>query len=222
MDATLINLGEHVEWRKAHVEIAEAYAALGCSMQDVEACSGKGLFSMLEDMWEANIMKLGVEEANRIQAEAYDILHRHEEEGVSRCTLMAGCLDALDWLKDHRIPLGICTSNSQEVAEQALETQGLSPYFDVVIGRSTAYMMKPSPDQLRACYHLLGANPENSVFVGDSHKDVLAGKALGSYTIAVPVYFTNLDEVKAAGVDLIIESLADLPRALLEVKTLNR
>ncbi|HUV34169.1 MAG TPA: HAD family hydrolase [Candidatus Desulfaltia sp.] len=222
LDATLINLGEHVEWRKAHIEIAEAYTDLGCSPLDVEACSGRGLFGMLDEMWEINIKKLGAEKANSIQIEAYNILHAHEEKGVTGCTLMPGCLDALNWVKDQEVPMGICTSNSQATAEQALKAQSLSHYFDAVIGRSTAHRMKPSPDQLKACYEQLGAKPENSVIVGDSHKDVMAGKALGSYTIAIPVYFTRLDRVKEAGIDVIIDSLAELPQALAAIKKLGR
>ncbi|TRO54035.1 HAD family hydrolase [Candidatus Bathyarchaeota archaeon] len=219
LDATLINLGEHVDWRRAQAEIAEAYTALGCSPQDVEACGVKGLFGMLDEMWETNTRKLGAEKADSVQSQVYDLLHVHEESGVPRCSLMPGCRDALNWVKEQEIRMGVCTSNSQDTAEQALNTQRLSNYFDVVIGRSTAYKMKPSPDQLKACYERLGARPENSVFVGDSHKDVLAGKVLGSYTVAIPVYFTRLDKVKEAGVDAIINSLSELPRTLLEIKT---
>jgi len=222
LDATLINLGEHVEWRKAHVEIAEAYITLGCSPLDVEACSGMGLFGMLNEMWEINMKKLGIEKGKNIQSEAYNILHAHEEKGVPGCSLMPGCLDALNWVKDQGVPIGICTSNSQATAEQALKAQGLSHYFDAVIGRSTAHRMKPSPDQLKACYERLGAKPENSVIVGDSHKDVMAGKVLGSYTIVIPVYFTRLDRVKEVGVDVIIDSLVELPWALAAIKTLGR
>lgn len=222
LDATLINLGGHVDWRNAHVEIAEAYITLGCSPLDVEACNDMDLFSMLNEMWETNMNKLGIEKANNIQSEAYSILNAHEEKGVPGCSMMPGCLDALNWVKDRGVPMGICTSNSQATAKQALKAQNLSHYFDAVIGRSTAHRMKPSPDQLKACYKQLGAKPENSVIVGDSHKDVMAGKVLGSYTIVIPVYFTRLDRVKEVGVDVIINSLAELPRALTTIKTLGR
>ena len=128
----------------------------------------------------------------------------------------------MNWVRDQGLPMGICTSNSQAAAEQALNARGLGHYFDAVIGRSTAHRMKPSPDQLKACYERLGARPENSVIVGDSHKDVMAGKTLGSYTIIVPVYFTRLDRVKEAGADAIIDSLSELPRALSAIRTLSR
>jgi HAD superfamily hydrolase (TIGR01509 family) len=222
LDATLINLGEHVNWRRAQGEITRAYVTRGCSQDDVDACSAKGLFAMLEELWEINQSKLGAVKADVIQGEAYTILDSYEEKGVPHCSLMPGCIEALDWLESEGVPMGICTSNSQETAEQALKTLGLDRYFKAVIGRNTVYRMKPHPDQLKACYERLRVRPDRSVVVGDSHRDVLAGKALGSYTIVVPVYFTRLDKVKEAGADLIIGSLAELPDALAGIKTLAR
>jgi HAD superfamily hydrolase (TIGR01509 family) len=222
LDATLINLGEHVDWRRAQSEIMQAYVNLGCSQEDVDACSAKGLFAMLEELWEINRVELGAAKADAIQGEAYTILEGYEEKGVPRCSPMPGCIEALDWLEGKGVPMGICTSNSQETAEQALKTLGLDRYFKAVIGRNMAYRMKPYPDQLKACYERLGARPDRSVVVGDSHRDVLAGKALGSYTIVVPVYFTRLDKVREASADLIIGSLSELPEALAGIKTLSR
>jgi phosphoglycolate phosphatase-like HAD superfamily hydrolase len=222
LDATLINLGEHVDWRRAQSEIAQVYLTLGCSQEDVEACSVKGLFGMLEELWEINQAELGAVKANLIQGEAYAILHGYEEKGVPGCSIMPGCREALDWIMEKEVPMGVCTSNSQEAAEQALKTLGLDRYFKAVIGRNTAHRMKPHPDQLKACYEGLRVRPDRGVVVGDSHRDVLAGKALGSYTIVVPVYFTRLDKVKEAGADMIICSLAELPEALAGIKTLAR
>ena len=39
----------------------------------------------------------------------------------------------------------------------------------------------------------------------------------GSYAIAVPVYFSKVEKIKEAGVDRIIDSLAELPKALMEI-----
>jgi HAD superfamily hydrolase (TIGR01509 family) len=222
LDATLINLGEHVDWKHAQSEIAQAYVTLGCSQENVEACSAKGLFGMLEELWDINRAELGTAKANLIQGEAYAILDSYEEKGVPGCSLMPNCREALDWIKGKGVPMGICTSNSQEAAERALKTLGLDGYFKAVIGRNMAYRMKPHPDQLKACYEVLGTRPEKGVVVGDSHRDVLAGKALGSYTIVVPVYFTRLDKVREAGADMIIGSLVELPGALAGIKTLSR
>jgi len=214
LDATLINLGEHVEWRKAQSEVADTFVSRGISREDVEVNNVSGLFRMLDEVWGINRNSLGVDRADQIQMEAYRVLDRHEERGVERCSLMPGCAEALDWIWERGVPMGVCTSNAQKTAERALRLHGLEKYFDVVVGRSTTHRMKPAPDQLKACFDSIGADPRSSVMVGDSHNDVLSGKALGSYTVAVPVYFTRLDKLADAGVDAVIGSLAELPGVL--------
>ena len=39
--------------------------------------------------------------------------------------------------------------------------------------------------------------------IGDSHNDVLAGKAAGARTIAIPVYFTRKEALEAAKPDAV-------------------
>jgi HAD superfamily hydrolase (TIGR01549 family) len=210
MDATLVDLGGFVEWRQAHEEIVDAYLNYDCDPALVQECSAKGLFNMLELMYEQLQEERGQGEAHKIQESVYDILSEYESTGADSCTLMEGCVDVLDWLKEEGIPLGICTSNSPKSAETALRLQGIRDYFKVVVGRTVDQPMKPNPAQLKICYERLGADPKNSVMVGDSHKDVIAGNSLGAYTVGIPVYFTRIDLMKEAGVDVIIDSLNEL------------
>ncbi|MBN2335382.1 HAD family hydrolase [Candidatus Bathyarchaeota archaeon] len=214
LDATLVDLGGHVEWKKAHEDIERLYIDHGCGEEDVRACSSKGLFPMLDDMWEINHDNRGGVEADKIQDSVYRVLSMYEEKGSQRCGLMPGCLNALNWVSYNGLLMGVCTSNSFEAAMMSLKLQRLDRYFKAVVGRSTAYRMKPHPDQLLACLDTMGVDPGRGVMVGDSHSDVLAGKAAGSYTVAIPVYFSRLEKIKEAGSDRIIESLAELPEAL--------
>jgi len=217
LDATLINLGGFVEWRRAHQDIVRTYVEYGCDEEKVEACSARGLFTMLEEMYDLNAVVYGAPRAAEIQEAAYAVLSGYEETGSLRCTKMTGCVEALEWMKETGIPMGICTSNSQTSAEKTLRQEGLVHYFKAVVGRTTRHRMKPHPDQLIECYSILGVEPSRGVIVGDSHKDVIAGKAVGSYTIAVPVYFSRVEKILEAGVDKIIDSLAELPEALLDI-----
>ncbi|MHA1290180.1 MAG: HAD family hydrolase [Candidatus Thorarchaeota archaeon] len=215
MDATLVDLGGFVEWRRAHEEIVEAYLQYDCDPSIVQECSAKGLFNMLELMYEHLQKERGQDEAYTMQETVYNILSEYEATGANSCKLMDGCIDVLDWLKEKETPLGICTSNSPKSAETALKLQGIQGYFKVVVGRTVDHPMKPHPAQLKKCFEELNADPKNSVMVGDSHKDIIAGKKLGAYTVGIPVYFTRVDLMKEAGVDVIIESLNDL-RSVIE------
>jgi HAD superfamily hydrolase (TIGR01509 family) len=214
MDGTLVNLGTHVEWEKALEEIVKEYIKEGCLENDFDIHSSPELFTLIESMWSKTCEIRGIEEAEKIQASVFNILSAHEEKGSLNCTLMPSCVSTLEWLKEHNYPLGICTSNSLECAMTALKQQGIEEYFSVVIGRSTAYKMKPSPDQLKACFEALEVSPMKSVMVGDSVKDVSAGNALGCYTIAIPIYF-SLKKLEEANPDKIIRSLSELPSVIL-------
>lgn len=214
LDATLVNLGGFVEWKKAHEEIVDNYLELDCNEETVRACSDKGLFTMLDEMYLNLQDKRGDHEARNVQNSAYEILSVFEEKGVESCTLMDGCISVLDWIKERGIPMGICTSNSPKSADSALRLQGLHHYFKAVVGRSVDFPMKPHPAQLEECFIQIGVDPSKGVMVGDSHKDIIAGKAAGAYTVGIPVYFTRLELMKEAGVDVIIESLSELPSVL--------
>jgi len=213
LDATLIDLGGHVDWRKAQIDVTEFYHSAGCS-ELVENCEQRGLFGLLDHMW----VELADEEGKKIQREAYEMLSNYELEGTQSCTLMPSCMETLDWIRERGIPLGICTSNSGESAKKALESQGLIEYFKAVVGRSSEFRMKPYPDQLLECLKQMSVNPVKSVMIGDSHKDILAGKATGCYTIAIPIYFTRMEQMKEAQPDIIIESLDELPEILQNIR----
>lgn len=214
LDATLVNLGGFVEWRKAHEDIVESYLEMDCDNETVQVCSAKGLFNMLDEMYVNLLDEKGKDSAMQVQGTAYDILSNYEQKGVESCTLMDGCFSTLEWIKEKGVPMGICTSNATRTAMAALKLQGLEDFFDAVIGRVAGIPMKPHPAQLKECFRLLEVEPSNGVMIGDSHKDIIAGKMAGAYTVGIPVYFTKLDLMKEAGVDVIIDSLLELPTVL--------
>ena len=215
LDATLVNLGGFVDWKRAHEEIVENYMRNDCDQTLVQECSAKGLFNMMELMHQHLQEERGIEDANKVQDSVYQLLGDYEKIGADSCTLMDGCTDILEWLKKKEIPLGICTSNSPRSAETALNIQGIRSFFDVVVGRTVDVPMKPHPAQLQKCFDALKVDPKNGIMVGDSHKDIIAGKKLDAFTVGIPVYFTRLELMKKAGVDVIIENLSEL-RAVIE------
>lgn len=216
LDATLVNLGGFVDWRTAQRQVAEAYLACGCS-EEVKRCGERNLFDMLNLMEEELRATRPQDEAKQIQGRAYAVIDACEAQGVDQCQLMPGCVEALEWLKENGIKMGIATSNSQGIAEQILELRGLRRFFSAVVGRTTELRMKPHPDQILACFRMLGVNPSRGVVVGDSVRDVKAAKAADIYVVAVPARFTRLEALKEAGADHIIRNLGELPAVLLSL-----
>lgn len=218
LDATLIDLGEHVRWREAQGEIIEAYRVCGCSEDDLAQCSSKGLFNLMHEMDSRLAASKPAEEMKRIREGIWVVLDKYENEGIEKCGFMPGTLEILNWLKERRIRMGICTSNSSKVANQILARLGVSAYFDSVIGRTAGLRMKPFPDQILACFKKMKVPTRDGVMIGDSHNDVLAGKAAGARAIAIPVYFTRKEAMEAAKPDAVIKSLSELPEALISLR----
>ncbi len=217
LDATLVDLGEHVRWREAQDEVVEAYLACGCSEQDLASCTSKGLFNLMHEMDTRLSARKPADEMRGIREGIWSVLDSYEGEGVEKCGFMPGTIEALDWLKTRRIKMGVCTSNSGAVAKQVLENLGVSTHFDSVVGRTLGLRMKPHPDQVLACFNEMRVAPSEGVMIGDSHNDILAGKAAGAKTIAIPVYFTRKEAMEAAKPDTIVKSIRELPEAFISL-----
>ncbi len=207
-----------MRWREAQDGVVEAYRACGCSENDLAKCTAKGLFNFMHEMDSHLSLTRSNDEMQTIRDSIWGVLDGYESEGVEKCSFMSGTFETLFWLRDKDIRMGVCTSNSGEVAVKVLEKLGVSTLFVSVIGRTSGMLMKPHPDQVLACFNEMGVDPRDGVMIGDSHNDVLAGKAAGAKAIAIPVYFTRKEAMEAAKPDAVINSMADLPEALMSLR----
>jgi HAD superfamily hydrolase (TIGR01509 family) len=218
LDATLVDLGEHVRWREAQTEILQAYRACGCSEEDLVKSTSKGLFNLIHEMDTHLTTRKPVKEMKLIRDGIWSVLDTYEGEGIDKCDFMPGTLDTLNWLRSNDVKMGVCTSNSNKVAIRVLKKLDISTYFDSVVGRTVGLLMKPHPDQVIACFNEMSVSPSNGVMIGDSHNDILAGKSAGAKTIAIPVYFTRKEAMEAAKPDAVVKSMKELPDALLSLR----
>jgi 2-phosphoglycolate phosphatase len=96
-----------------------------------------------------------------------------------------GVLETLDQLATAGVRWGVVTNKLKYLAVPILEQVGLLDRCAIVVGGDTAARNKPHPDPIQLAMHEMGVTPEHVAYVGDAEKDVLAGKAAGTRTIAV-------------------------------------
>ncbi|QLK24912.1 HAD-IA family hydrolase [Natrinema zhouii] len=95
-----------------------------------------------------------------------------------------GTYDDIDAIREvgERTPIGLVTNNRQETAEFVAEYAGFD--FDVVRGRDPTFegyeRRKPDPYYIEDALADLGA--AEGIYVGDSPKDITAGRAAGLET----------------------------------------
>jgi pyrophosphatase PpaX len=95
-----------------------------------------------------------------------------------------GTAQALARLSAAGIPLAEVTSKSHKLARHGLELSGISEYIGVLVGADDWPVHKPEAGPvLRGC-ELLGVDPQECWYVGDSPYDIMSGSAAGCKTAA--------------------------------------
>jgi pyrophosphatase PpaX len=123
--------------------------------------------------------------------------------------------DALERLKDEGRKLGIVTAKRRATVALAFETVPIEHLFDVVVGSDDTERHKPDPAPLLHALDLLGAKPDDAVYVGDSPFDIRAGKAAGMHAVAVTWGGIHPRErLEAEGPDAVVDSAEELLAAL--------
>ncbi len=122
-----------------------------------------------------------------------------------------GAFAALDHFRSLGVPLAVCTNKPDEAAREVLGSLGLLPYFREIIGGSSGLPRKPDPATLLEAARRLGAEPADTLMIGDSQPDVAAARAAGMRVVVVD---SGYGEIAAGdlGADTVMRSLSDLTR----------
>jgi HAD superfamily hydrolase (TIGR01509 family) len=104
--------------------------------------------------------------------------------------LMPGAWDLLVRLRGRR-RLALVTSSYLEDARCVLDTLRLTPFFEVIVGKTGTIRVKPAPDLFLAAAAQLQVAPRACLVLEDAEKGVRAAVAAGMRAIAVPSEYTR-------------------------------
>jgi phosphoglycolate phosphatase len=124
--------------------------------------------------------------------------------------LMPGAREALEALR--ALPLAVLTNKPSALAVQLLQQLGIASYFRCVIGGGDLPELKPSPEPLREICRRLSVSIGRVLMVGDGPQDIECGRRAGAATLGVSGGIADRAQLLAAGPDLWLDSLADLPQ----------
>ena len=100
-------------------------------------------------------------------------------------------------LVDRRLPWGVVTNKSARFAEPLTRAMPLFASAGTVISGDTTAHAKPHPEPLFEAARRLNVAPERCVYVGDDHRDIIAGLAAGMGTVAATYgYLGNVDTAR--------------------------
>ena len=136
----------------------------------------------------------------------------NEQRHDSVICAFPGILDALRTLRDRGMKMGVVTSKMRPLAQRGLDVTGISPYLDCVIGAADCPKAKPDPDPILLGCEMLGLQPAECAYIGDSPFDIRAANAAGCVSVAVLWGMFSADVLAAEHPDITIESPAELAR----------
>jgi pyrophosphatase PpaX len=131
----------------------------------------------------------------------------HAFPGVREVLAMAGVAG---------IRVGAVTSYG-EIAETLLVESDLYRFLDCLVTQEEVRRPKPHPDAILLALALLGRDPADNgdvVHIGDTLKDIQAGRAAGIRTIAVTCGMSTEAELRVAQPDYVLTSFADMRRSV--------
>lgn len=205
LDGTLVYL--KLNYMAIRYEAIKALAKMGFpeSMFSLE----ESIFQTLKKVEALMCKNKG--EKRKVRRTVLSITEKYEMDAARMTSVFPGVNATLKKLRKMKIKLAICTVNGRKATNHVLRKFHLGRFFTVVTTRESTSEVKPSPVHLQLVLNKLGVQPEEAVVVGDGVWDIQAAKALGVIGIGVTTGRASFRQLRDAGADYIISSLAELP-----------
>jgi HAD superfamily hydrolase (TIGR01509 family) len=145
-----------------------------------------------------------------------EVVRRLEEIYRKELPLIDGAPEAVARLAE-RWPLAVASSSNRPIIDLVLELSGLERYFRATVSSEEVPRGKPAPDVYLEATRRLGADPEWSAAIEDSHNGILSSKAAGMRVVAIPNPRYPPDEEALGAADVVLRSITELTPAAIAV-----
>lgn len=118
------------------------------------------------------------------EALAQEISEAYIELSPKQTALFPNALSCLQTLKERGYVLHIITNGFEEVQYIKLNNSGLFPFFDIIVCSEQIGFNKPDKRIFYHAMELAGANPQNSMMIGDDLEvDILGANQVGMQAV---------------------------------------
>jgi phosphoglycolate phosphatase-like HAD superfamily hydrolase len=113
------------------------------------------------------------------------IITTYERTCLNGVGLFPDAERCLDRLAAEGCGLGIVSNSFTAQICQILERLGIDDMFSSVVGFDRVAMPKPDPEPVLLCIKEMGSPPDDTIFIGDSDDDIIAGKRAGLFSVMI-------------------------------------
>lgn len=141
-----------------------------------------------------------------------EVFHAALAEEVSGIDPYDGIVHALESLRAAGVATGLATNSDARSAAVVLGAHGLDALLDAIVTvDQVGGVPKPDPGSILRAVDLLGLQPSEVAFVGDSNADMLGARAAGTLAVAAG-WGHQAPTIDRAGVDVWLESPDEVVR----------
>lgn len=146
-------------------------------------------------------------------------LDLYRERLAEATTPFPGMREAVTELSKAGWTWGVVTNKFESFAVPLIKAMAFEPPPACVIGGDSAAHAKPHPAPLFLACETANLAPGDCIYVGDSARDIAAGKAAGMATIAAAYGYIEADDAAENwAADILIREAAELPSAVAELE----
>lgn len=140
-----------------------------------------------------------------LHSKAIALMHSHYANEMLKTTRLYPRVTETLAAFDHKRK-AVVTSKEVRFTRIILEHFDIAKYFDAIVGGDTTPARKPDPGPVLEAMKQLGGSASETVMIGDSENDVIAGKRAGAYTCAVSYGFRSAEELRLTEPDVLLDS----------------
>ena len=144
-----------------------------------------------------------------------EFLQRYEARMTRETRVFETMRPVLDALVARRLPWGIVTNKATRFSEPLVRALGLLEVAATLVCGDTTPHAKPHPAPLLEAARRMAMDAGDCVYIGDDHRDVLAGRAAGMATVAAGWgYLGEGEHIDAWGADHVVATPDELLKLL--------
>lgn len=169
------------------------------------------------------LLRLGFPLADDAELESLrlEFLERYAARICNGSAIFPGVDRLVDRLDAARLPWGVVTNKPQHLTEPLLQALMLAERAACCVSGDTLPQRKPDPTPLIHACSIAGIEAARTLYVGDSSRDIMAGRAAGMGTVAAAYgYITPGDDARDWQADAIAASTEELAQIVLKAVNL--
>lgn len=149
-----------------------------------------------------------------------ELIKRYNEDYLNNCCVKTAAYDGMIELAQKLKNSGsFCAILSNKPHSQACEiAEKILPdgLFDIILGKTERFPIKPAPDSLLYLMKKFDVSKEETAYIGDSDVDIKLGKAADVFTVGVSWGFRGEAELLNAGAQAVAHTPEELGNILLK------